>query len=209
MYTLYDMQVSGNCYKVRLILSLLGLPFESVMIAPTRGEAETDAMLERNPNGKVPILMLPDSRPLAESNAILLYLAEGTDLLLDDRFARAVVNQWLFFEQYSHEPNIAVRISLMTLPERADQATEERMAALLEGGNRALSVLNRQLAMTPFIAGSDFTVADIALYAYTHEAEEGGFDLAAFPYIAPWLKRVAGRDRFVPIDWTPPLAADR
>ncbi|MEM8838868.1 MAG: glutathione S-transferase family protein [Pseudomonadota bacterium] len=209
MYTLYDMQVSGNCYKVRLMLSLLGLPFESVMIAPTRGEAETDAMLERNPNGKVPILMLPDGRPLAESNAILLYLAEGADFLPDDRFARAVVNQWLFFEQYSHEPNIAVRISLMTLPERADQATEERMAALLDGGNRALSVLNRQLAKTPYVAGSDFTVADIALYAYTHEAEEGGFDLTAFPYIAPWLKRVAGRDRFVPIDWTPPLAADR
>ena len=134
---------------------------------------------------------------------MLLYLAEGTRFLPADAYERALVYQWLFFEQYSHEPQIAVRRSLVTYPERAAQATPERMAALLEGGNRALAVMEAQLARTPFLAGEAMTVADIALYAYTHDAHVGGYDLGRFPAVAAWLARVAADPGHVALDWKP------
>ncbi|MFC6489656.1 glutathione S-transferase family protein [Nitratireductor sp. GCM10026969] len=196
---LYGMTDSGNCYKPRLLLAKLGIPYTHVETSSRDGTTRQAAFLARNPNGKVPVLELDDGRFLSESNAILLYLAEGTRFLPGDAFARAVVYQWLFFEQYSHEPNIAVRRSLITYPERAAMATPERMAQTLEGGNRALGVLERQLSRTPFLAGETLSVADIALYAYTHDADVGGFTLSDFPAVSAWLKRVEADPGHVPM----------
>ena len=146
--------------------------------------------MAKNPNGKVPLLELDDGRLLAESDAMLLYLAEGTRFLPADRYERGLAYQWLFFEQYSHEPYIAVRRALMVYPDRAEEATPERLASTLAGGEKALRVMQEQLARTPFFAGNAMSVADIALYAYTHEAGRGGFDLAAYPAVSAWLRRV-------------------
>jgi glutathione S-transferase len=157
----------------------------------------------KNPNAMVPLLELDDGRWLAESNAILLYLAEGTRFLPADRFERALCYQWLFFEQYSHEPYIAVRRALLTFPERAPDATPERLALTLERGNKALSVMNGRLSESRFFAGDRFSVADIALYAYTHTAEEGGFQIDAYPAIAEWLNRVEADPGHVPMNWLP------
>jgi glutathione S-transferase len=192
-YTLYSMQTSGNCYKVRLLLSQLGLPFRVVETNPGRGETRTAEFLALNPNGRVPLLVLPDGRKLSESNAMLLYLAEGTKYLPSDKYERAQVNQWLFFEQYDHEPQIAVARSWLGgyYPERTGKATAEQKAGWLEKGNRALGVMEKRLADHPWLAGDAYSVADISLYAYTHAAEEGGFDLGRFPGIGAWLKRVA------------------
>ena len=205
MLILHDMLESGNCYKVRLLLALQGTPFKSIAIAPSAGQSSTPEFLALNPKGAVPFLQYEDGRTLAESNAILLHLAEGADHLPADSFERAKVYEWLFFEQYSHEPNIAVRISLSTIANRAHLATEERMATLMEGGMKALTAMEIQLAKTPFIVGDSFTVADIALFAYTHKADKGGFDLSPFPKIEDWLQRVRAIDGFVAMDWLPSL----
>ena len=196
---LYGMTDSGNCYKPRLLLAKLGIPYEHIEVSSRDGSTRRPDFLARNPNGKVPVLQLADGRFLSESNAILLYLAEGSRFLPADPYQRALVYQWLFFEQYSHEPFVAVRRALMMHPERAAQATPERLAATLEGGNRALGVMERQLSLTPFLAGEAFTVADIALYAYTHDAHNGGFDLAAFPAVSAWLERVQNNPGHVPM----------
>jgi len=197
---LYGMTDSGNCYKPRLLLEKLGIPFEHVETNSRDGTTRQPAFLAKNPNGKVPLLELDDGRLIWESNAILLYLAEGTPYLPEDRYERALVHQWLFFEQYSHEPYVAVRRALVKYPERAALATPERMAATLEGGNRALGVMERQLSQTPFLVGGALTVADIALYAYTHDADVGGFDLSRFPSVSAWLARVAREPGHVPLD---------
>jgi glutathione S-transferase len=202
MPTIHGMTDSGNCYKPRLLLALLGRPFRHVEVNSLDGGTRRPDYLAKNPNGKVPLLELEDGRLLAESNAILLYLAEDTAYLPSDPYDRALVHQWLFFEQYSHEPYVAVRRSLLLYPERAAQATPERLAGLLEGGNRALAVMERQLRQTTFIAGSHPTVADIALYAYTHDAATGGFDLAAFPAISAWLQHIAALTGYRPLGWT-------
>ena len=159
--------------------------------------------MAKNPNGKVPLLELEDGRLLAESDAMLLYLAEGTSFLPSDRYERGLAYQWLFFEQYSHEPYIAVRRALMIYPDRAREATPERLASTLAGGEKALRVMQAQLARTPFFAGNAMSVADIALYAYTHEADRGGFDLAAYPAVSAWLVRVEAEPGHVPMDWLP------
>ena len=203
MIRIYGMTDSGNCYKPRLLLAKLGRPFVHVETNSRDGSTRTPAYLAKNANGKVPLLELDDGRFLAESNAILLHLAEGTRFLPDDAYARAQVYQWLFFEQYSHEPQIAVRRSLITYPERATWATPERMAALLEGGNKALGVMEAQLQRTPFLVGDTMTVADIALYAYTHDAKVGGYDLDSFPAVTAWLDRVAAEPGHVAMDWQP------
>ena len=197
---LYGMTDSGNCYKPRLLLAKLGIPFKHVETNSRDGTTRQPAFLAKNPNGKVPLLELDDGRLIWESNAILLYLAEGTPYLPEDRYERALVYQWLFFEQYSHEPYVAVRRALVKYPERAALATPERMAATLEGGNRALGVMERQLSQTPFLVGGALTVADIALYAYTHDADIGGFDLSRFPSVSAWLARVAREPGHVPLD---------
>jgi glutathione S-transferase len=200
MTTLYQQHDSGNCYKVRLILSHLGRAFRVVAVSSLDGSTRKPEFLAMNPIGKIPTVELDDGRFLAESNAILLYFAEGTDLLSSDRYDRAKTFEWLFFEQYSHEPVIAVRRALMVYPERRAAATPERMAELFAAGNRALAVMEQRLCAAEWLAGRNFSVADIALYAYTHMAHEGGFDLALYPGISGWLSRLGGLPRHVPID---------
>ena len=187
---LYGMNDSGNCYKPRLLMAKLGIAFTNVEVSSHTGDTRKADYLAKNPNAMVPLLELDDGRRLAESNAILLYLAEGTRFLPTDRYERALAYQWLFFEQYSHEPYIAVRKALLTFPERAKDATPERLAVTLERGNKALGVMNKHLEGNAFFAGDALSVADIALYAYTHTAEMGGFQLDAYPAVAAWLKRV-------------------
>jgi glutathione S-transferase len=203
MLTLYGMTDSGNCYKPRLLLAKLRVPFRHVGVSTVDGGTRTAEYLARNPNGKVPLLEFEDGRVLAESNAILLHLAEGTRFLPTDPYERALAYQWLFFEQYSHEPQIAVRRSLVKYPHLAAAASEKRMAALLDGGNKALAVMEQRLARAPFFAGEGLCVADIALYAYTHDAEAAGFELARFPFVSAWLARVAADEGHVEIGWKP------
>jgi glutathione S-transferase len=203
MTVLYGMIDSGNCYKPRLLMAKLGVPFTNVEVSSHTGATRTPEFTAKNPNAMVPLLELDDGRRIAESNAILLYLAEGTRFLPGDRYQRALAYQWLFFEQYSHEPYIAVRKALLTFPERAKDATPERLAQTLERGNKALRVMNRHLTDNAYFAGGTLSVADIALYAYTHTAEQGGFQLDAYPAVAAWLKRVEADPGHVPIDWLP------
>lgn len=203
MLTLYSQQDSGNCYKPRLLLAHLGRRFCLVDVNANDGTTRTPDFLAKNPIGKVPLLEFDDGRRLAESNAMLLHLAEGTRFLPHDAFERAKVYEWLFFEQYSHEPTVAVRRSLMIYPERAGEVNDNRMADLLAGGNHALGVMETRLAGADWLAGTSVSVADLALYAYTHMAGEGGFDLSAFPGVSAWLARVAGLPGHVTIDWRP------
>jgi glutathione S-transferase len=203
MLTLYSQQTSGNSYKPRLLMALLGIPFEVVDVDTYDGSTRTPEFLARNPIGKVPLLEFEDGRHLAESNAILLHLAEGTAYLPADAFERAKAYEWLFFEQYVHEPSIAVRRSVLTAPQRAAERTPERLTELLEAGNRALAVMERRLSGADWLAGNRYSVADIALYAYTHVAGEGGYDLAAYPGITAWLARIAAQPGHVPLAWRP------
>lgn len=203
MTVLYGMIDSGNCYKPRLLMAKLGMPFTHVEVSSHTGDTRKPEYVAKNPNAMVPLLELDDGRRLAESDAILLYLAEGTRFLPADRYQRGLAYQWLFFEQYSHEPYIAVRKALLTFPERAGDATPERLAQTLERGNKALGVMNRRLAEVPFFAGDELSVADIALYAYTHDAEKGGFQIDAYPAVAAWLKRVEKDPGHVGIEWLP------
>jgi len=196
MVTVYGMRASGNCFKVQLLLEQLGRPYRWVEINSAAGETRTAGFLAKNPNGKVPLLELADGRTLAESNAILCYLAEGSALLPDDRWQRAQTMQWLFFEQYSHEPYVAVaRFIAKWLP--PDHPRRAELPRLRERGYEALDVMEKQLAQHDFIAGAGYGIADIALYAYTHEAPLGGFDLSNYPAIESWLARVESQPGFV------------
>ncbi len=189
MLTLYGDHRSGNCYKVELLLAQLGRSYRFVDVDVLRGQSRTPEFLALNPNGKIPLLQLEDGRCLPESNAILCYLADGTPLWPAERFARAQVLQWMFFEQYSHEPYIAVARFIVAYLGRP-AAREADLAAKMAPGHKALAVMERQLATTPFLCGNDYTIADIALYAYTHVAHEGEFDLAPYPALRDWLARV-------------------
>jgi glutathione S-transferase len=197
MLRLYDYLESGNGYKVRLLLHQLAIPFERVELDILRGETRTEAFLAKNPNGRIPTLELDDGTCLPESNAILWYLAEGTPFLPEDRLQRAQVLSWMCFEQYSHEPNIA------TLRFWTHAGLLEQRAALVPGkreaGVAALGVMEGHLAKRAFFAAERYTIADIALYAYTHVAEEGGFPLAPYPAIRAWLARVAAQPRHIAI----------
>lgn len=203
MITIYGMTDSGNCYKPRLMMAKLGKPFRHVEVNAMDGSTRSPDFLAKNPNGKVPLLELEDGRLLAESNAMLLYLAEGTRFIPSGHYERGLVYQWLFFEQYSHEPYIAVRRALLKFPERARDATPERLASTLAGGNKALAVMEDQLKRTAFLAGDKISIADIALYAYTHDAGLHGYDLEAHPAVSAWLGRVRADDGHVPIDRIP------
>jgi glutathione S-transferase len=203
MILIYGMADSGNCYKPRLLLAMLDRPFIHVETSSRDGTTRTAAYLAKNANGKVPLLELEDGRCVAESSAILLYLAEGTPFMPTDPYERALVWQWLFFEQYSHEPLIAVRRSLVLYPERATLATPERMASLLEGGDKALGVMESQLAKTSFLAGEAMTVADIALFAYTQDADVAGYHMGKFPQVVAWLDRVRATPGYVDMAWKP------
>ena len=196
MFTVYGMADSGNCYKVKLALEQLGKPYRWVEVDSTQGVTRTREFLARNPNGKVPTLQLEDGTYLPESNAILYYLAEGTPLLPADRLGRARALQWMFFEQYSHEPCIAVaRFVLRYLP--ADSPRRAELPRLQERGHQALAVMQQHLAQEAFFAGGRYSVADIALYAYTHAAADGGFDLSRYPAVVAWLARVKEQPKHV------------
>ena len=199
MLRLYDYLASGNAYKVRLLLHQLGIPFERVETDIVRGETRTPEFLARNPNGRIPTLELEDGTHLAESNAILFYLAEGTPFLPATRFERALVLQWMCFEQYSHEPNIAtVRFWLHT------GLDDERRAMLpmkRRLGHDALAVMDGHLRARSFFVGERYSIADIALFAYTHVAGEGGFDLEPYAAVRAWLDRVRAQPGHVPITW--------
>jgi glutathione S-transferase len=194
---LYDSPVSGNCYKVRLLLAHLDVQYERHEVDVIERSGRTALLGDLNPALRVPTLVLDDGRPLAESNAIIWYLAEGTDLLPRDTFARAKVLQWLFFEQYSHEPYIAVLRFWLTIART--QLPQNEIDAKHAGGYAALEAMERQLHETPFLVGESYTIADIALYAYTHVAHEAGFDLSKHPAVAHWLDRVAAQPAHIPI----------
>jgi len=193
---LYNAQVSGNCYKVRLLLSQLGIPYERHEVPVIERSGRRELMGELNPALLVPTVVLDDGRVLAESNAIIFYFAEGTDYLPQDKFERAQTLQWLFFEQYSHEPFIAIprfwRIAGIE-PDPADLKVRER------AGKFALRALDAHLVDREFLVADRYTIADIALYAYTHVAPEGGFELEGFPAINAWLARVATQPGHVAI----------
>ncbi|MBI3230608.1 MAG: glutathione S-transferase family protein [Burkholderiales bacterium] len=199
MLKVYGDIVSGNCYKVKLLLALLDIEHEWLHVDIMRGEAHKPAFLALNPNGKVPTVVLEDGRTLCESNAILHYFAEGSCFLPQDRFLHAKVLQWQFFEQYSHEPYIAVArfiAKYLGLPEDR----REDYLAKQAGGHKALEVMEKQLAQTPYLVGDTYTIADISLYGYTHVAHEGGFDLQHYPAITAWLARVKSEPRHVTIE---------
>ena len=189
---------SGNCYKVRLLADLLDLPYEWVPVNILEGETRRPEFLARNPVGQIPLLELDDGRHLSESNAILHYLAADTPYWPDDRFTRAKVLQWQFFEQYSHEPYIAVARFIqhyLGLPEERREEYASRQA----GGYKALDVMEGHLADHDWFAGERCSVADISLFAYTHVAHQGGFDLSGYPAIRDWIGRVQALPGFRPM----------
>ena len=187
---LYNSQLSGNCYKVRLLLAHLGLAYERREVSVIDRSDRPELLGDLNPALRVPTLVLDDGRPLAESDAILCYFAEGTPYLPDDRYERAQVLQWLFFEQYNHEPNIAVVRFWVAIADAP--APEAELAARRRGGHAALRAMEGHLAEgRAFLVGERYTIADIALYAYTHVAPEAGFDLEPYPAVRAWLERVA------------------
>jgi glutathione S-transferase len=186
--TLHDYLPSQNGWKIRVLLGLLDIPYERCDVSIFEGESRSDAFLALNPAGAIPVLELEDGRAIAESNAILVYLAEGTPLLPADRYRRAKVLQWLFFEQYHIEPVIG-SLRFWTLTGRLER-NEALVAGKREAALRTLAAMERGLADTPHLAGSDFSIADIAAYAYSHRAEDCGFSLAAFPAVSAWIARV-------------------
>ncbi|BBT17181.1 glutathione S-transferase [Metapseudomonas otitidis] len=198
MYKVYGDVISGNCYKVKLILELLGQPYQWVPVDILKGETRSEAFLALNPNGKIPVLELEDGTTLWESNAILNFLAEGSDLLPTEPRLRTQVLQWQFFEQYSHEPYVAVARFIKRYQGMPAERAEEYQVCLVRG-YKALRVMEQQLSRTPYLVGDTYSIADIALYAYTHVAEEGGFDLSGFPAIQAWMARVAAHPRHVSI----------
>ena len=203
MLKLHAMQSSGNSYKVRLLLARLGLPFDLIDVDLLRGENRTPDFLMKNPEGRVPLLELPGGRYLPESNAILFYLADGTPLLPNDPLGRAEALRWMFFEQHSVDSSIGhARFWLKLVRGGRDLRTHD-IDRWLEEGYAALGVMERHLARRPFFIDGTLSVADIALYAHTHLAHEGDFDLHPFPAVCEWLKRVEAQPGHVAIDWRP------
>ena len=200
MYTLYDYLDSGNGYKIRLLLSQLQIGYRYVEADIMRGETRTRDFLLRNPNGRIPVLEIEPGVHLAESNAILWYLAEGSALAPASRWARAQTLQWMFFEQYSHEPYVAVARFWLAYAAPEDFASRKHLLPEWHAkGNAALGVMDAHLKTHDWLAGGRYSVADIALYGYTHCAGEGGFDLAVFPALSRWLGRVASQPGHIPL----------
>ncbi|PSB44931.1 glutathione S-transferase [Cyanosarcina cf. burmensis CCALA 770] len=198
MLKLYDFLPSGNGYKVRLLLTQLGIPFERVEINILKGESRTPEFLKKNTNGRIPVLQLESGDFLAESNAILFYFSENTEFLPADKLLRARVLQWLFFEQYSHEPNIATPRFWITELGKADEY-REAIEQKRQAGYAALGVMEQHLTQQKFFVGDRYSIADIGLFAYTHVADEGGFDLSRFPAIQAWIERVKAQPNYIPI----------
>ncbi|MBV9991332.1 MAG: glutathione S-transferase family protein [Alphaproteobacteria bacterium] len=203
MLTLHEMHISGNCYKVRLAARQLGIQLALKDYGLHDGTTRTPGYLSKNPNGRVPMLELGDGRFLPESGAILWYLAEDSALIPDDRWGRAEAHQWMFFEQYSHEPYIAVaRFWLAYAPKAELDKKRHLVGEWHEKGNAALAVMETHLAGRDWFAGKSYSIADIALYGYTHCAGEGGFDLTRYPKVGAWLARVATTPGYVPLGET-------
>jgi glutathione S-transferase len=197
---LYNSAVSGNCYKVRLLLAQLGLEYETVELSVVDRSNRPDVLGALNPAQRVPTIVLDDGRPLGESNAILWYFGDGTQYVPTDSYERAQVLQWQFFEQYQHEPAIAVARFLIAYSEQPREQYADRLPGLMKAGNTALDAMESHLAGREFLVGEHYSTADISLYAYTHVAHEGGFDLAGYSAIRAWLGRVAAQPGHVAID---------
>jgi glutathione S-transferase len=197
---LYNSAVSGNCYKVRLLLAHLGVEYETVELSVVDRSNRSEVLGDLNPAQRVPTIVLDDGRPLGESNAILWYFGDATPYVPTDPYERAQVLQWQFFEQYQHEPAIAVARFLIAYSELPRDQYEERLPGLTKSGKVALAAMERHLDGREFLVGDRYSIADISLYAYTHVADEGGFDLDPYPAIRGWLERVAAQPGHVPID---------
>lgn len=193
---IYGDRQSGNCYKVQLVCALLNIDHTWVDVDILAGDTQTPAFLGMNPNGKIPLLEFEQGEPLAESNAIINYLARGSELYPDDTLLQARIQQWQFFEQYSHEPYIAVARFINKYLGLPDERREEYLAKQ-EGGHKALRVMENPLSKTLFLTGNQCTTADISLFAYTQVAHEGGFDLSAYPSIQAWLRRITQLPGFI------------
>jgi glutathione S-transferase len=203
MYTLYSDQRSGNSYKVRLALARLGIPFNLVEVDILQGASRTPEFLDKNPNGHVPLLEVAPNRYLAESNAILWYVAGGSTLAPEDRIERAEALQWMFFEQHSLEPNIGAAYFWLALVRGGRDLQQHALEDWMENGYRALGVMEMHLMSRDFFVDNRFTIADIALYAYTHVANRCDFDLTRFPAINAWLGRIAAEPGHVTMEWQP------
>ncbi len=200
MPILHQMQMSGNCYKIRLVSRQLGIPLSLVDYPEHGGETRKPAFLAKNPNGRVPLLEFEDGRTLPESDAILWYLSEGSDLQPTDKWGRAEALSWMFFEQYSHEPYVAVaRFWLAFAPKEELEKKRSLVPEWHAKGNAALGVMETHLSRHDWFAGGRYSIADIALYGYTHCAAEGGFDLAKYPAVSRWLARVAAQKGHIPL----------
>ncbi len=198
---IYGDSKSGNCYKIQLLCAEMGVDYDWQEVDILAGDTRTPQFLAMNANGKIPLLALPDGRHLPESNAILFYLADGSEFFAGDAYTRAEILQWMFFEQYSHEPNIATSrfiIKYLGNPPDRQASLEEKQA----GGHKALEIMEQQLQRHPFVTGDNYNIADIALFAYTHVADEGGFSLAAYPAIREWIAGIKGRPNYVPMTKT-------
>ena len=198
---IYGDSRSGNCYKIQLLCAEMGIDYDWQEVDILAGDTRTPQFLAMNANGRIPLLALPDGRFLAESNAILFYLADGSEFFAGDTYSRAQILQWMYFEQYSHEPNIATsRFIIKYLGNPPDRQPDlEKMRA---GGHQALAVMEQQLLSHSFITGDKYNIADIALFAYTHVADEGGFDLEEYPATLAWIERITGRPNYVPMSKT-------
>jgi glutathione S-transferase len=207
MYTLYSMQRSGNCYKVRLALAQLRIDYRLMEIDILKGDTRTPEFLEKNPSGHVPLLEAAPGRYLPESGAILWYLALGTSLAPEDRLDRAETLQWMFYEQHSLEPYVGAAHFWLALVKGGRELQKHAIEEWMEQGYQALHVMEQHLRGHRFFAAGRYTIADIALYAYTHVANECGFDLTGFPAVRGWLKRVAEQPGHVHMDWHPTAMA--
>jgi len=207
MYTLYSMRRSGNCYKVRLALAQLDVPYRLVEIDILQGETRTPEFLAMNPSGHVPLLEVAPGRYIAESNAILWYIAEHTPLAPVDRADRAEMLQWMFFEQHSLEPNLGAAYFWLTLVRGGRELQSHALEDWMQEGYRALGVMERHLAKRRFFAADRYTIADVALYGYTHVAHTCDFDLTSFPAVRDWLDRIAEQPNHITMDAQPMMAA--
>ena len=203
MFTLYSMQRSGNSYKVRLALAQLGIPYRLVEIDILKGDSHTPEFLAKNPNGQIPLLEVATGRYLAESNAILWYIAGGSPLAPEDRMDRADAMQWMFFEQHSLEPNIGAAYFWLALVKGGRELQQHALDDWMEEGYRALHVMENHLQNRRYFAADRYSIADIALYAYTHLAHACDFDLTAFPAVRAWLDRMAKQPGHVLMDEQP------
>lgn len=196
MYTLYDYLPSGNGYKVRLVLKYLDLPYQLVELDIKQGATRTPEFLAKNPNGRIPLLEIPGKPPLAESHAIIQYLAEGSALIPTDRFDRALMWQWMCFEQYNLEPNIGTARFWLNSLKKTEAELGEKLQDRRKGGYAALDVLEKGLTGNEYLVGGRYSLADISLYAYTHVAHQGGFDLKPYPLIRAWCERISRQPKW-------------